>query len=105
MVGKLTGLTARYDMRITATLRRLNNGALNFWVALLANAHQVGLGGRPAGTLEARTFPAATRATCTSAQFVTGSIWPPSDESDRASERRMMLAVFAPRPNPRRGSL
>jgi hypothetical protein len=47
MVGKLTGLTARYDMRITATLRRLNSGALNFWVALLANAHQVGLGGTP----------------------------------------------------------
>jgi hypothetical protein len=50
MVGKLTGLTARYDMRITATLRRLNSGALNFWVALLANAHQVGLGGTPSPT-------------------------------------------------------
>jgi hypothetical protein len=46
-LAKLTRLTARYDMRITATLRRLNSGALNFWVALLANAHQVGLGGTP----------------------------------------------------------
>jgi hypothetical protein len=50
MVGKLTGLTAPYDMMITATLRRLNGGALNFWVALLANAHQVGLGGTPSPT-------------------------------------------------------
>ena len=41
---------------------------------------------RPAGTLEARTFLAATRAACTSAQLVAGSIWPPSDDSDRAKQ-------------------
>jgi hypothetical protein len=54
---------------------------------------------RPAGTLEARTFLAATRAACTSAQLVAGSIWSPSDDSDRASKRRVVLAALTPQPH------
>jgi hypothetical protein len=37
-----------------------------------------------ASSLKARAFEAAPRAACTSAQPVAGSIWPPSDDSDRA---------------------
>ena len=59
----------------------------------------------PVGTLEARTFLAATRAACTSAQLVAGSIWPPSDDSDRASKRRVVLAALTPQPHPRSRSM
>jgi len=59
----------------------------------------------PAWTLNGRAFRTATRAACASAQLVAGSIWSPSDDSDRASKRRVMLATLTPQPHPGRRPL
>jgi hypothetical protein len=59
----------------------------------------------PAWMLEGRTFTAATGAACGSPQFVARDIRPPPDDGDGASNRRVMLAALAPKPDPRRSSL
>jgi hypothetical protein len=75
------------------------------WSAIYRKRIKADVVARPAGTLEARTFLAATRAACTSAQLVAGSIWPPQDDSDRASKGSVVLAVLTPQPYPGRRPL
>jgi hypothetical protein len=50
----------------------------------------------PAWVLQGCASAAAVRATCASAQFVARGIWPPQDDSDRTSERRVMLTPLTP---------
>jgi hypothetical protein len=50
----------------------------------------------PAWTLEGRASSAATSTACAGTQFVAWGIRAPQDDSDSASERRVMLAAFTP---------
>jgi hypothetical protein len=59
----------------------------------------------PAGVLDRRAPSAARAAAGALSEPVARHICAPADDGDGASQRRVVLAPFAPEPDPRRGAL
>jgi hypothetical protein len=59
----------------------------------------------PTGVLDRRTLLAARAAAGALPEPVARHVCAPADDGDGASQRRVVLAPFAPEPYPRRGAL